>query len=317
MLSYVLKRFLSLLPTLLIVSLVVFLVVYLIPGGPATAILGMEATAEELAALNAELGFDRPFLEQYGSWLGGVFRGDWGQSFFLDMSVLDAIGEYFGPTLSLAIYAELISLILAIPMGILAAYKRGTVVDNAAVSVSLVGIALPGFLLSMFLVLLFGVELKWLPVAGYQALSEGVGQHIYYLTLPAISLGLVQAAYITRMTRSSMLDVLYMNYIRTVRAKGQREAIVVLVYGLKNAAPTILTVIGQSFGSLVTGTIVTESIFNIPGLGRLVMSAINRRDVFVIQGVVLFVTVIYVLVNLVVDVLYGLVDPRIQLGRND
>ena len=317
MLSYVLKRFLSLLPTLLIVSLVVFLVVYLIPGGPATAILGMEATAEELAALNAELGFDRPFLEQYGSWLGGVFRGDWGQSFFLDMSVLDAIGEYFGPTLSLAIYAELISLILAIPMGILAAYKRGTVVDNAAVSVSLVGIALPGFLLSMFLVLLFGVELKWLPVAGYKMLSEGFGQHIYYLTLPAISLGLVQAAYITRMTRSSMLDVLYMNYIRTVRAKGQREAIVVLVYGLKNAAPTILTVIGQSFGSLVTGTIVTESIFNIPGLGRLVMSAINRRDVFVIQGVVLFVTVVYVLVNLLVDVLYGLVDPRIQLGRND
>lgn len=317
MLSYVLKRFLSLLPTLLIVSVVVFLVVYLIPGGPATAILGMEATAEELAALNAELGFDRPFLEQYGSWLGGVFRGDWGQSFFLDMSVLDAIGEYFGPTLSLAIYAEIVSLILAIPMGILAAYKRGTVVDNAAVSVSLVGIALPGFLLSMFLVLLFGVELKWLPVAGYKMLSEGFGQHIYYLTLPAISLGLVQAAYITRMTRSSMLDVLYMNYIRTVRAKGQREAIVVLVYGLKNAAPTILTVIGQSFGSLVTGTIVTESIFNIPGLGRLVMSAINRRDVFVIQGVVLFVTVVYVLVNLLVDVLYGLVDPRIQLGRND
>ena len=232
MLSYVLKRFLSLLPTLLVVSLVVFLVVFLIPGGPATAILGMEATAEELAALNAELGFDRPFLEQYASWIGGVFRGDWGQSYFLDMSVLDAIGEYFGPTLSLAIYAEIISLILAVPMGILAAYKRGTLVDTAAVSVSLVGIALPGFLLSMFLMLLFGVELEWLPVAGYRALSEGFGQHIYYLTLPAISLGLVQAAYITRMTRSSMLDVLYMNYIRTVRAKGQREGIVVLVYGL-------------------------------------------------------------------------------------
>ena len=169
----------------------------------------------------------------------------------------------------------------------------------------------------MFLVLLFGMELKWLPVAGYKMLSEGFGQHIYYLTLPAISLGLVQAAYITRMTRSSMLDVLYMNYIRTVRAKGQREGIVVPVYGLKNAAPTILTVIGQSFGSLVIGTIVTESIFNIPGLGRLVMSAINRRDVFVIQGVVLFVTLMYVVVNLVVDLLYGVVDPRIQLGRND
>lgn len=317
MLSYITKRILSLIPTLFIVSIVVFLVVYMIPGGPATAILGMEATAEELAALNAELGFDRPFLEQYADWLGGVFRGDWGQSYFLNMSVLEAIGEYFWPTFSLAIFAELISLILAIPMGILAAYKRGTLVDTATVSVSLVGIALPGFLLSMFLMLFFGVTLKWLPVAGYRELSQGLAEHLRYLTLPALSLGLVQAAYITRMTRSSMLDVLYMNYIRTVRAKGQKEGIVVLVYGLKNAAPTILTVIGQSFGSLVTGTIVTESIFNIPGLGMLTMSAINRRDVFVIQGVVLFVTLVYVLVNLLVDVLYGFVDPRIQLGRND
>ena len=186
MLSYILKRFLSLIPTLFVVSLVVFLVVFMIPGGPATAILGMEATAEELAALNAELGFDRPFFTQYFDWLGGVFQGDWGQSYFLDMSVLEAIGEYFGPTLSLAIYAELVSLILAIPMGILAAYKRGSLVDTAAVSVSLVGIALPGFLLSMFLMLLFSVKLKWLPVAGYRELSEGFGQFIKYLTLPAL-----------------------------------------------------------------------------------------------------------------------------------
>lgn len=316
MLSYITKRILSLIPTLLVVSLVVFLVIYLIPGGPATAILGMEATAEELAALNAELGFDRPFFEQYFDWIGGVFQGDWGQSYFLNMSVLEAISEYFWPTFSLAIFAELISLLMSVPMGIIAAYKRGTIVDTAAVSISLLGIALPGFLLSMFLMLLFGVNLKWLPVAGYAELSKGLGQHLRYLVLPALSLGLVQAAYITRMTRSSMLDTLYMNYIRTARAKGLREASVVLVYGLKNAAPTILTVIGQSFGSLVTGSIVTESIFNIPGLGSLIISAINRRDVFVIQGVVLFVTLIYVLVNLVVDLLYGCVDPRIQLGRN-
>lgn len=315
MLSYVLKRILSLIPTLLVVSVVVFLVVYLIPGGPATAILGMEATAEELATLNAELGFDRPFFVQYFDWLGGVFRGDWGQSYFLDMSVLQAIGEYFGPTLSLAIYAELISLILAIPMGIISAYKRGTIIDTATVSVSLLGIALPGFLLSMFLMLLFCVKLRWFPVAGYAELSKGLAMHLKHLTLPAISLGLVQAAYITRMSRSAMLDVLYMNYIRTARAKGLRETAVVMIYGLKNAAPTILTVVGQSFGSLVTGTIVTESIFNIPGIGLLTMSAISRRDVFVIQGVVLFVTVIYVLVNLLVDILYGFVDPRIQLGR--
>lgn len=315
MLSYIVKRILSLIPTLLVVSLVVFLVVFMIPGGPATAILGMEASPEAIAALNAELGFDRPFFVQYGDWFINVLKGDWGQSYFLQMSVTDAIGEYFFPTLSLAIYAELISLILAVPMGILAAYKRGTAVDLAAVTTSLVGIAIPGFLLSMILMLVFGAELKWLPVAGYAELAQGLGKHLRYLTLPAVSLGLVQAAYITRMTRSSMLDVLYMNYIRTVRAKGQREGIVVLVYGLKNAAPTILTVIGQSFGSLVTGTIVTESLFNIPGLGMLTLSAINRRDVFVIQGVVLFVTLIYVLVNLVIDILYGLVDPRIQLGR--
>ena len=315
MLSYILKRILSLIPTLLVVSLVAFLVVYMIPGGPATAILGMEATAEAIAELNAKLGFDRPFFVQYADWFGGVLQGDWGQSFFLDMSVLKAIGEYFWPTFGLAIYAELISLALSIPMGIIAAYKRGTIVDTATVSVSLLGIALPGFLLSMFLMLFFGVSLKWLPVAGYVELSKGFVEYIRYLTLPALSLGLVQAAYITRMTRSSMLDVLYMNYIRTARAKGLKEATVVLVYGLKNAAPTVLTVIGQSFGSLVTGTIVTENIFNIPGLGMLTMSAITRRDVFVIQGVVLFITIIYVLVNLIVDVLYGFVDPRIQLGR--
>lgn len=315
MLSYIVKRILSLIPTLLVVSLVVFLVVYLIPGGPATAILGLEATAEDIAALNAELGFDRPFLVQYADWFAGVFRGDWGQSYFLQMSVTDAIGEYFGPTLSLAIYAQLISLVLAIPMGVIAAYKRGTAVDVVTVTASLTGTAIPGFLLSMFLMIIFAVNLKWLPVAGFADLSKGLGMHLRYLTLPALSLGLVQAAYITRMSRSAMLDVLYMNYIRTARAKGLKEGAVVLVYGLKNAAPTILTVVGQSFGSLVTGTIVTESLFNIPGLGLLTLSAINRRDVFVIQGVVLFITLVYVLVNLVIDILYGFVDPRIQLGR--
>ena len=315
MLSYIVKRILSLIPTLLVVSIVVFLVVYLIPGGPATAILGLEATAEDIAALNAELGFDRPFLVQYADWFVNMLQGDWGQSYFLQMSVTDAIGEYFGPTLSLAIYAQLISLILAIPMGVIAAYKRGTAVDVVTVTASLTGIAIPGFLLSMFLMIVFAVNLKWLPVAGYADLSKGLLEHLRYLTLPALSLGLVQAAYITRMSRSSMLDVLYMNYIRTARAKGLKERTVVLVYGLKNAAPTILTVVGQSFGSLVTGTIVTESLFNIPGLGLLTLSAINRRDVFVIQGVVLFITLVYVLVNLVIDILYGFVDPRIQLGR--
>lgn len=315
MLSYILKRIASLIPTLIVVSLVVFLVVYMIPGGPATALLGMEATPEALAEVNAELGFDRPFLVQYADWFTNVLRGDWGQSYFLQKSVVDAIGEYFMPTLSLAVLAQLISLVVSIPLGIFAAYKRDTAVDVVTVSASLLGIAVPGFLLSMFLMLFFGVNLKWLPVAGYAQLSEGLLEHLKYLILPALSLGLVQAAYITRMSRSAMLDVLYMNYIRTARAKGLKETAVVLIYGLKNAAPTILTVVGQSFGGLVTGTIVTETLFNIPGLGMLTMTSITRRDVFVIQGVVLFVTLVYVMVNLVVDILYGFVDPRIQLGR--
>ena len=315
MLSYVLKRILSLIPVLFVVSVVIFLVIYLIPGGPATALLGLEASAEQIEQLNTELGFNRPFLVQYADWLSGVFHGDWGESFFLQQSVLDCIAQYFGPTLSLAILAQIFAVILSIPLGILAAYYRGSAVDLATVSVSLLGIAVPGFLLSMFLMLFFGVFLQLLPVAGYAPLSQGLWEHLRYLILPALSLGLVQAAYITRMTRSAVLDVLYSNFIRTARAKGLRESAVVFRYALKNAGPTILTVIGQSFGGLVTGTIVTETIFNIPGLGMLTMTSINRRDVFVIQGVVLFVTLIYVLVNLVVYILYGLMDPRIQLGR--
>ena len=315
MLSYIGKRILSLIPVLFVVSCVVFLVVYLIPGGPATALLGMEATPEQIEALNTELGFNRPFFVQYADWFAGIFRGDWGESYFLHQSVLDAIAEYFKPTLSLAILSQLIALALSVPLGIVAAYRRGTVLDVAAVSVSLLGAALPGFLLSMFLMLFFGVYHQWFPVAGYASLTEGLGEHLKYLFVPALSLGIVQAAYITRMTRSSLLETLYKNYIRTARAKGLKEAKVVLRYALKNAAPAILTAVGQSFGSLITGTIVTETLFNIPGIGMLTIGSINRRDVFVIQGVVLFVTLLYVLVNLLVDIMYGFVDPRLQPGR--
>lgn len=315
MLSYVTKRILSLIPVMLVVSVVIFLIVYLIPGGPATALLGMEATPDQIAELNAQLGFDRPFLVQYVDWFQNILKGDWGTSYFLHQSVLEAIPEYFKPTLSLAVLAQIIALVLAMPLGILAAYRRGTALDVASVSISLVGTAMPSFLLSMFLMLFFSVYHHWFPVAGYAGMEEGLLEHLRYLFVPALSLGIVQAAYITRMTRSSLLDVLYKNFIRTARSKGLRESRVVLVYALKNAAPNILTAVGQSFGSLVTGTIVTETLFNIPGIGMLTIGSINRRDVFVIQGVVLFVTLIYVLVNLVVDILYGFVDPRLQPGR--
>lgn len=315
MLKYIGKRILSLIPVMFVVSVVVFLVTYLIPGGPATALLGLEASSDQIAALNAELGFDRPFLVQYADWFMNVLHGDWGKSYFLQQSVLEAIAEYFGPTISLAILAQIIALILSVPLGIVAAYKRGTAVDVTAVTASLLGTAIPGFLLSMFLMLFFGVYHHWFPVSGYVGLDQGLLEHLRYLFVPALSLGIVQAAYITRMTRSSLLEVLYKNFIRTARAKGLKEKKVLLTYALKNAAPAILTAVGQSFGSLVTGTIVTETLFNIPGIGMLTMGAINRRDIFLIQGVVLFVTLVYVLVNLVVDILYGFVDPRLQPGR--
>ena len=315
MLKYIGKRILSLIPVMFVVSVVVFLVTYLIPGGPATALLGLEASSDQIAALNAELGFDRPFLVQYADWFMDVLHGDWGRSYFLQQSVLEAIAEYFGPTISLAILAQIIALILSVPLGIIAAYKRGTAVDVTAVTASLLGTAIPGFLLSMFLMLFFGVYHHWFPVSGYVGLDQGLLEHLRYLFVPALSLGIVQAAYITRMTRSSLLEVLYKNFIRTARAKGLKEKKVILTYALKNAAPAILTAVGQSFGSLVTGTIVTETLFNIPGIGMLTMGAINRRDIFLIQGVVLFVTLVYVLVNLVVDILYGFVDPRLQPGR--
>ncbi len=315
MLRYIGKRILSLIPVMIVVSFVAFLIVYMIPGGPATSILGLEATADEIRTLNAQLGFDRPFFIQYGDWILGVLHGDWGSSYFMHEPVLTLLGEYFLPTISLAIFAQILSLLIAIPLGLIAAYKRGTAIDLTAVTLSLIGSALPGFLLSMFLMLAFSVYHHWFPVAGYADLSRGLLEHLKYLFVPALSLGIVQAAYLTRMIRSSLLDVLYKNYIQTARAKGLKEKKVVLIYGLKNAAPVILTAIGQSFGSLITGTIVTETIFNIPGLGTLTMNSINRRDVFVIQGVVLFVTLLYIIVNLAVDILYGFVDPRLQPGR--
>lgn len=314
MLKFIGKRLLATIPTLLIVSVVAFLIVYLIPGGPATAMLGMEASPDEINALNDSLGFNRSFFEQYFSWIGGVFQGNWGESYFLKMSVLDALGQYFWPTLSIAIFAEIIALIISLPLGLLAAYKRGTAIDIATSTIALVGVAVPSFLLSILLMVLLAVNTHLFPVAGYADISKGIFEHLRYIFIPSLSLGIVQAAYLVRVIRNSMLDVMKNPYIKTARAKGLGDFKILVKYGLKNALPVILTAIGQSFGTLITGTIVTETIFNIPGLGLLTMNSIAKRDVFVIQGVVLFVTLIYILVNLIVDILYTTADPRIQLS---
>ncbi|MER2189362.1 MAG: ABC transporter permease [Solibacillus sp.] len=315
MLSYIVKRVLSTIPVLFVVSLVIFFIIHITPGDPAAAILGMEATEAQIEELNKELGFDRPIAEQYVSWVAGVFQGDLGNSIFMKMPVTEAIAGHVGPTLSLAILAQVIALVLAIPFGMIAAYKRGSATDATLMGMSLFGMAVPSFLLGLLLMLVVGVQLQWLPVAGYAPLDKGFAEHLKYLILPAISLGTIQAALITRMTRSSMLDVLNLNYIKTARAKGLQEWRVLLKHAFRNAFLPILTVIGQTFGTLVTGAVVVETIFNIPGLGQLIMNSITRRDFTVIQGVVMAVTVMYIFINLVIDLLYGVVDPRVRLDR--
>lgn len=315
MIAYIVKRLLSTVPVLIVVSVTIFLIIHITPGDPAATILGMEATPEQIEKLNEELGFNRPIHEQYVDWIGGLVRGDLGNSLFMRKPVAEAIIDHINPTLSLAILAQVIAIILAVPFGIIAAYRRGTLVDTTLMSISLLGMAIPSFILGLILMLVVGVQLQWLPVAGYVPLSAGIVAHLKHLILPAISLGAIQAALISRMTRSSMLDILNLNYIKTARAKGLKEANVLLKHAFRNAFLPVLTVIGQTFGTLVTGAVVVETIFNIPGLGQLIINSISRRDYTVIQGVVLMVTVLYVFINLIIDLLYGLVDPRVRLDR--
>ncbi|GIO99132.1 ABC transporter permease [Paenibacillus lautus] len=315
MLAYITKRLLSLIPVLAVVTIAIFLIIHITPGDPAAAILGMEASQEEIQKLNQDLGLDRPILEQYTSWVANVFKGDLGDSIFMNQPVSEAIAEHVTPTLSLAILAQVIAIILAIPFGIIAAYKRGSIADYTLMGISLLGMALPSFLLGLFLMLFIGVKLQWLPVAGYEPLSSGLWEHMKYLILPGISLGTIQAALITRMTRSSMLEVLNLNFIKTARSKGLHEMKVLFKHAFRSAFLPILTVIGQTFGTLVTGAVVVEAIFNIPGLGQLILNSIARRDFAVIQGVVLVVTLMYVTINLIIDLLYGAVDPRVRLER--
>lgn len=313
--EYVIRRLLLLLPVLFLVSIFVFSLIHLTPGDPAAAILGETASLEEVAALRAEMGLDRPLVMQYLAWLGNLVRLDLGHSYFMNQSVAEALASRIVPTLMLALLAESFAVLIAVPLGVIAAVNHGTIIDRALMSVSLFGMSVPSFLLALFLVLILSVQLRWLPVAGYAPPSAGLWAHLRYMIMPALALGLIQIALIARMTRSSMLDVLNMNYISAARARGLRVNAIVYRHALRNAFIPVLTVIGQSFGSLVAGAAVTETIFNIPGLGQLIVNSVARRDYAVIQGGVLLITLMYLLVNLVTDLLYGVIDPRVRLGR--
>jgi peptide/nickel transport system permease protein len=313
--SHVAKRLLSAIPILAVVAVTVFLIIHITPGDPASIMLGPNATPEQVGQLRHTMGLDRPLLIQFIEWVGGVLHGDLGYSVFLHQEVSAAIASHLQPTLFLAIFAELLAVIVAIPAGIVAARRRGTVVDQSFMGFALLGVSVPSFLLGLFLVLVFAVLLGWLPSSGYRAPSAGIDLFLQYLVLPAIALGAMQAALIARMSRSSMLDVLSSNYVRTAKAKGVSDGLIVYKHALKNAAMPILTVVGQSFGALMTGAVVIETVFNIPGIGQLVINSIQRRDFVVIQGVVLTIALSYVLINLEVDLLYGILDPRVRAER--
>ncbi len=310
MLKYTLKRIGAMVPVMLVISVVVFLIIYLTPGDPASSMLGMEASADQIERVNDSLGLNEPLPQRYVEWMGGVLTGDLGDSYFMRQPVTQAIAEHFGPTLSLALLAQLIALLIALPCGVVAALKHGSRTDAALRVVALLGVAIPGFLMALMLMWLFAVTLRVFPVAGYAPLSEGWFSHLRYLALPAISLGCVQAALLMRMTRASVIEAMQLECVKTARAKGVSEARVVLAHALRNAALPILTSVGYSFGALITGAVVTEAIFNIPGLGQLVTSSIERRDYPVIQGVLLVVALLNSVINLAVDLAYGAFDPR-------
>ena len=315
MLEYIIKRILSIIPILIVVSLMVFFLIHLTPGDPAAVILGPAATITALENLRAEMGLDMPFHEQLMTWFSNVIRGDLGNSLFMKKTVLEAFMDHLGPTLSLAIMGQMIAILISIPVGIIAANNRGSNIDRAVSIFSTLGISIPNFLLALFLVLIFSVALSLFPVAGYRPLSAGLWPHIRYLTLPAVTLGIIQAALLTRVTRSSMLEVLNNNYIKTAYSKGLSEWAVIIKHAFRNAFIPILTAIGQSFAQLVVGAIVVETVFNIPGIGQLLINAISRRDFQVIQGAILLIATTFIIINLVIDLLYGLLDPRVRLNR--
>lgn len=312
MFAYVIRRLLATIPVMGVVAIFVFSLLYITPGDPAAVIAGDIATAEDIARIHHQLGLDEPFLWRFGGWLWGVLRGDLGISIFTNLPVAQLIGQRLEPTLALTTTALVVTVIFAIPLGVIAAWKVGTWIDRGVMIFAVLGFSLPAFVLAYLLILAFSIELDWLPVQGYVSIREGFAPFIEHLILPSIALGLIYGALIARITRASMLEVLSQDYIRTAQAKGLANETVLVRHALKNAAVPIVTVIGIGIALLISGVIVTETVFAIPGIGRLTVDAILRRDYPIIQGVILLFSAAYVLVNLAVDISYTLLDPRVR-----
>jgi peptide/nickel transport system permease protein len=312
--AYLLKRVIILLATLFLVSGAIFIVLRVIPGDPAQLILGIQATPETLHELRHKLGLDLPLPFQYTNWIGGLFRGDLGRSITYDIPITSLIVSRLQVTVPLAILSILLAVVFSIPLGVYAALHRNRPGDYGVMVFSQIGLAIPAFWAGILLILLFAVELRWFSAGGFKAWMESPWGALKSLLLPALSLGLIRAAVLARLTRSCMLEVMGEDYIRTARSKGLTEKIVVYKHAFRNALIPVVTIVGLQMGELLAGAIVIENVFNLPGLGRLVFLAIGQRDLPVVQGVSLLIAFLIVVVNFAVDVIYGVVDPRIRAG---
>jgi len=309
---YIARRIAAVIPVLLVVALIVFLMLRLTPGDPAAVIGGDSATSADLAQIRQSLGLDKPIATQFFIWIGHMLTGDFGESFFYKRPVAMLIADRIEPTIALTISTITLATLLAVPLGTLAAYRQGSWLDRGVMAFSVLSFSVPVFVTGYCLIWLLSVKLGWFPVQGYQSIANGLGGFLHRLILPTLSLATIYVALIARMTRTSVLEVLNEDYVRTARAKGLPELKVVLGHALRNAAVPIVTVIGVGIALLIGGVVVTESVFNIPGLGRLTVDAVLARDYPTVQAVIMLFSVAYVLINLGIDLLYTVLDPRIR-----
>ncbi len=312
MLGYIARRLVATIPVVLVVAVVVFLLLRLTTGDPAAIIAGDSATSQDVAAIRTKLGLDRPIALQFAIWIGNVARGDFGESFFFKKPVAELIAERVQPTLSLALCTVILAVSMAVPLGVVAGWRRGTWIDRGVMGFSVLGFSVPVFVIGYVLIYLVAIQLGWLPVQGYQRLEEGFAGFIQRLILPSFTLAVIYVALIARITRASVLEVLNADHVRTARAKGLGDLAVLLRHVLRNAAVPIVTVIGLGVALLIGGVVVTESVYAIPGLGRLTVDAVLARDYPTVQAVILLFSMVYVLINLLVDLTYTFLDPRIR-----
>lgn len=312
MFNFILRRAVASIPVMLVVAMVVFALLRLTPGDPAAIIAGDSATPDQLDQIRRMMGLDQPIYTQFFMWIGQLLSGDLGTSLLSGVPVADMIAQRMGPSIALSLSTITVAVLIAVPLGILAAWRQGKTLDRLVMAVSVMGFSVPVFVTAYVLILLFSIKLGWFPVQGYKPLSAGLWPFFRSISLPTIALSTVYIALIARITRTSIIEVMGEDFIRTARAKGMKEYRVLLGHALRNAAVPIVTIIGVGIAMLISGVVVTESVFNLPGLGRLVVEAVLARDYPVIQALILLFAFIYVLINLIVDALYTVFDPRIR-----